>query len=298
MSDTGSPWAIIVHGGARTIAPAAASAHRAGCLLAVRSGMERLLGGGSALDAVEAAVRVLETDATFNAGYGAVLNAEGEVELDAAIMDGDDLAIGAVAAAQGLSHPVSVARKLLGETPTLLSGVGARRFAERTGGEVCRPAAMIASRERQAVQVGNDTVGCVALDLSGRAAVGVSTGGLTGKMPGRIGDSPIPGCGFYADSKIGGVCFSGDGESVSRTLLSARVTFTMDDLGPQRALTAALTSLHRVGGEAGGIALDRHGRFGCAHNSQEFAVGLASSMHAPMTAVRQGELREITSHEH
>ena len=290
-------WAIMVHGGARSIPAAAAEANRAGCLAAAAAGQAVLERGGSALDAVEAAVRVLESDPTFNAGYGSVLNADGEVETDASIMDGATLAIGAVGAVQGVRHPVSVARLLLPETPTLLVGEGAARFAREHGAELCRPEEMIAPSAREAAGVGADTVGCVALDAGGSLAAGLSTGGLTGKMPGRIGDSALPGCGFYADDQAGAVAWSGDGERISRTLLSSRVIWALGDRGPQAAAGTALQALARVGGEAGAIVLDPRGRFGCAHNSEHFAVALASETTPARAAIHQDELQELTSHD-
>ena len=141
-----------------------------------------------------------------------------------------------------------------------------------------------------------DTVGCVALDSGGRMAVGLSTGGLDGKMPGRVGDTPLPGCGFYVDDEAGGVALSGDGDNIARTLLAARVMTELRNSSAQAAAEKALTCLSRVGGEAGAIVLDRNGRFGCAHNSEHFAVALASSTLRPRAAIDQDELREIMTH--
>jgi beta-aspartyl-peptidase (threonine type) len=119
-------------------------------------------------------------------------------------------------------------------------------------------------------------VGCVALDVDGRVAVAVSTGGLSGARPGRIGDTPLPGCGFYADSSVGGVAATGEGESISRTLLSARAVLAMEaGAAPQAAVEAALRQLARVGGEAGLIAVDRSGRLGWSHSGDQFAIGWA-----------------------
>jgi beta-aspartyl-peptidase (threonine type) len=245
------------------------------------------------VDAVEAAIRILESDSTFNAGYGSDLNADGEVEMDAALMGGSNLAIGAVAAIQGVRHPISVARQMLGEPPTLLVGEGARRFAAAQGVELCEPEALIPARPDGPVEKthDHDTVGCVALDSSGRIAAGTSTGGLDETLPGRVGDSPLPGCGFYADEQVGGVAFSGDGECIARTLLAARVMQALEGgQPPQAAAEASLTHLARVGGEAGGIVLDRLGRVGWAHNSSHFAVAwVTDSMGAPLVRLRQDE---------
>ncbi len=286
-------WALVVHGGAKEIAPEREEANRRGCLEALAAGRAILEQGGSAVDAVEAAIRILESDSTFNAGYGSDLNADGEVEMDAALMGGSNLAIGAVAAIQGVRHPISVARQMLGEPPTLLVGEGARRFAAAQGVELCEPEALIPARPDGPVEKthDHDTVGCVALDSSGRIAAGTSTGGLDETLPGRVGDSPLPGCGFYADEQVGGVAFSGDGECIARTLLAARVMQALEGgQPPQAAAEASLTHLARVGGEAGGIVLDRVGRVGWAHNSSHFAVAwVTDSMGAPLVRLRQDE---------
>jgi L-asparaginase / beta-aspartyl-peptidase len=286
-------WAIAVHGGAKEIAPEREDANRHGCLAALAAGRVILEQGRSAVDAVEAAIQALESDPTFNAGYGSDLNADGVVEMDAALMDGSNLAIGAVAAIQGVRHPISAARRMLGEPPTLLVGEGARRFAAAQGIELCEPGELIPARpkgsERKAYD--HDTVGCVALDQSGRIAAGTSTGGLDGTLPGRVGDSPLPGCGFYADNAAGGVAFSGDGESIARVLLAACVMQALEGgQPPQTAVEASLTQLERVGGEAGGIVLDHLGRVGWAHNSSHFAVAwVTDSMGAPSVRLRQDE---------
>ena len=286
-------WAIVVHGGAKDIVAEQEDANRRGCLEAVSVGQAILARGGSAVDAVEAAIRVLESDPTFNAGYGSDLNAAGEVEMDAALMDGSSLAIGAVAAIQGVRHPISVARRMLGEPPTLLVGEGARRFAAAHGAELCDSGELIVPPQDGSAQGRHehDTVGCVALDSSGRIAAGTSTGGLDGTHPGRVGDSPLPGCGFYADDQVGGVAFSGDGECIARVLLAARVMQALErDQAPQCAAKASLLHLDRVGGEAGGIVLDRQGRVGWAHNSSHFAVAwMAGAMAAPSVRLRQDE---------
>ncbi|WP_262270440.1 isoaspartyl peptidase/L-asparaginase family protein [Microvirga yunnanensis] len=286
-------WAIVVHGGAKEIVPEQEDANRRGCLEAISAGQAILAQGGSAVDAVEAAIQVLESDPAFNAGYGSDLNAAGEVEMDAALMDGSNLAIGAVAAIQGVRHPISVARRMLGEPPTLLVGEGARRFAAAHGAELCDPGELISPRQDGSAERPHehDTVGCVALDSSGRIAAGTSTGGLDGTHPGRVGDSPLPGCGFYADDQVGGVAFSGDGECIARVLLAARVMQALErNQAPQAAADTSLAHLERVGGEAGAIVLDRLGRVGWAHNSSHFAVAWVTDvMAAPSVRLRQDE---------
>ena len=272
-------WSVAVHGGAKPIGPDREAANRHGCDAAVAAARRVLERDGTAIEAVEAAIGVLESDPAFNAGFGSVLNEAGAVEMDAAIMDGATLDIGAVAAVEGVRHPVSVAGLMLREPPTLLVGPGARRFAAEHGAETCEPRDMI-SQEQSAskAQSGHDTVGCVALDSAGNFAAGTSTGGLSGTVPGRVGDSPLPGCGFYADNAAGAVALSGDGENIARLMLGARVIQGLEaGEDPARTVERALAGLARIGGEAGGIALDRHGRLGWAHNSSHFAVGWASS---------------------
>ncbi|WP_110885715.1 isoaspartyl peptidase/L-asparaginase family protein [Deinococcus yavapaiensis] len=276
-------WGIILHGGAGNIADEWKDRAREGCLAALEAGRTILLSGGSALDAAEAAVRALEDDDAFNAGYGSVLNTDGDAEMDAAVMDGETLNIGAVGAVMGVRHPVSVARLMLTERPTLLVAGGARRFAEAKGAELCDPAEMVAPRrkesfERDVQANAHDTVGCVALDMNGHVAVATSTGGLSGKMPGRVGDAPLPGCGFLADDQIGGLAFSGHGEFISRTALAARLLTNIPVMGPQRACDEATKYMtSRVGGEVGGIVLDKSGRVGWSHESRDFAVAFATS---------------------
>ncbi len=264
-------WSLIVHGGARTIAAEMAERNRAGCLAAVQIGASILRSRGSALDAAEQAVRALEDDMTFNAGSGSVPTIAGDVEMDAAIMDGSTLDVGAVAALQRVRHPVSVARMLLSEKTLFLVGEGAQAFARQRGvAEFEVPAST--DTEPQ-----HDTVGCVAFDQAGRIAAATSTGGLSRQWPGRVGDAPIPGCGFYADSGIGGVAISGDGESIMRVLLAARVMDNVRSALPVDAAEAALPLLDKVSGEAGIVVLDSNGRLGFAHNSDHFALAVAAS---------------------
>jgi beta-aspartyl-peptidase (threonine type) len=288
-----SPWRLILHGGAGKPAPARAKAARDGILAAAATGRSVLDGGGSALDAVEQTIRALEDDPAFNAGFGSVLNADGEVEMDAAIMDGATLDFGGVAAVKGLRHPISVARALLKEKPILLAAEGARRFAERIGAETCAPEAMIAPRRR--AHPGVDTVGCVAIDGEGRIAAGTSTGGIAGKAPGRIGDSPLPGSGLYADVR-GGVSLSGKGEKIARVLVAAEVMHALDGSPAQAAAEYGMTRLASIGGDGGCIVLDRQGRFGCAHNSGQFAVGLAApGLDQPLAFLHRSEMGGLLS---
>jgi beta-aspartyl-peptidase (threonine type) len=161
------------------------------------------------------------------------------------------------------------------------------------GAQLCDPAQMIAPKWRAGARgEGRDTVGCVARDLMHDLAAGTSTGGLTGKLAGRVGDSPLPGCGFYAENGTGAAAFSGEGETISRTLVAGRTLRLMPDLGPQAALEQALARIVPIGGDGGGIAIDAEGRIGWAHNSAQFAVGYAAAELPPRAYVHKDEERD------
>jgi L-asparaginase / beta-aspartyl-peptidase len=285
-------WAIIVHGGAKTIKTALHQRNRDGCLAAANAGAALLREGEGALAAAQAAVRVLEDDPLFNAGFGSVLNSESEVEMDAAIMNGADLGVGAVAGVRRIRNPVTLAATVLPSKEVLLAGEGAERFAVTHGIALCDAREMIAP-ERLASEYtkAHDTVGCVALDIHRHIAAATSTGGLPHKHPGRIGDSPIPGSGLYADDRLGGVAFSGDGESILRTMLAAHVMQALIASPADVAAQKSMTQLHRVGGEAGAIVIDAAGRFGIAHNSDHFALAVhRSSWSEGKGAIHRNEL--------
>ncbi|AUB36215.1 iaaA, beta-aspartyl-peptidase [Nostoc flagelliforme CCNUN1] len=269
---------IIVHGGAKTITDDKVAANNAGCTAAVEAGWAVLISGGSAAEAVEAAIRVLETDQTFNAGLGSTLNSDGEVELDAAIMEGS-LSWGAVAAVQGIRHPISLARKVMDDKPRLLVARGAERFAVDCGAEMCKKENLVADeqwqewKEDQKVIDRPNTVGCVALDASGILAAGTSTGGTTKQQQGRVGDTALVGCGLYADNKFGGCSTTGDGESIIPVVLAkTAIDFLSGDRHPDEAAQMAIDALvSKVKGEAGCILIDRQGRVGWAYNSSHMA---------------------------
>jgi beta-aspartyl-peptidase (threonine type) len=269
---------IIVHGGAKTITDDKVAANNAGCTAAVEAGWAVLISGGSAAEAVEAAIRVLEADQTFNASLGATLNSDGEVELDAAIMEGS-LGWGAIAAVQGIRHPISVARKVMDDKPRLLVARGAERFAADCGAEMCKKDDLIADeqwqewKEDQEVVDRPNTVGCVALDASGILAAGTSTGGTTKQQQGRVGDTALVGSGLYADNKIGGCSTTGDGESIIPVVLAkTAIDFLSGDRHPDEAAQMAIDTLvSKVKGEAGCILIDRQGRVGWAYNSSHMA---------------------------
>ncbi|MBV8687516.1 MAG: isoaspartyl peptidase/L-asparaginase [Alphaproteobacteria bacterium] len=272
-------WALIVHGGAKAIEPGEEEANRRGVLQALAAGRAVLEGGGAAVDAVEAAIRVMEDLPVFNAGRGSALNEAGGVEMCAGLMDGRDLSVGAVGAIRNVRHPIAVAKRLLGEKEILLVGEGATLFAKENGAEMVAGEALVTEARKAALEAMHDTVGAVAMDRGGNLAAGTSTGGLAGAKVGRIGDSPLPGNGLYADNHVGGVSFSGDGETIARLALAARVMAGMAEQGPEAAIRDAVERLPGTGGagaDGGAIAIDRTGRIGWAHNSPAFAVAYAN----------------------
>lgn len=276
-------WALIVHGGAKQMEPGEEGDNRSGILEAVRAGIGVLEQGGNAVDSVEAAIRVLEDLPVFNAGRGSALNEAGEIEMCSGLMDGRNLAVGAVGAIRNVRHPVSVAKRLLPEKEIFLVGEGALLFAKKEGLETVPSEALMTGTRRDALEHLHDTVGAVAMDKGGNLAAGTSTGGLTGAKVGRVGDSPLPGNGLYADNHIGAVSFSGDGESITRVALAAQVMASIAELGPQDAVRKAVEQLPGVGGasaDGGGIAIAKDGRMGWAHNSPSFVVAYADS-HSP-----------------
>lgn len=279
-------WTLVVHGGARSIPRPDRARFAAGCAEAARVGGDILARGGRAIDAVETAVRVLEDLPDFNAGTGSVRNVAGIVEMDAAVMDGETLAIGGVGAIRDVRHPISVARAMLDQTPILLVGDGARQFATHIGAEPANAGSVTTAR-------GCDTVGCIARDQFGHIAAAGSTGGLEGKMVGRVGDTSLPGCGLYADDRAGAAALSGEGESIARSMLAAHILFALPGSGPLTAAQMAIARLGRIGGEAGAIVLDPDGGFAIAHNSEQFSVAVAANwLDAPRAGTHADDLKE------
>ena len=231
---------IAVHGGAWDIPAGEAAAHKKGVLKALQTGWEILSKGGKSADAVEQAIRIMEDDETFDAGRGSFLNLAGNVELDASMMEGKTLRAGAVAAVQNIRNPISASRKIMDEGDlVLLVGMGATRFAREHRVQTCEQDYLITARELERWREGLgdssrrtsrgrqrtslDTVGAVALDKAGNLVSGTSTGGTPNKFPGRIGDSPLIGCGTYADNAVGAVSATGWGESMIRIVMAKTV---------------------------------------------------------------------------
>jgi len=267
--------AIIVHGGAGRIRAEELPQRLDGCKDAVLAGWKTIQQGGSALDAVEAAVVALEDNPLFNAGTGSTLNSLGQVEMDAAIMEGETLRAGAVAAVQGIRNPIKLARRVMEDGRHLLyAGEGALLFARQIGFPECSPESLIIDSERKRWQEKHGTVGCVALDATGKIAAATSTGGIFNKLPGRVGDSPLIGCGTYANDR-GAVSCTGQGEAIVRVVMAkTALDLLKDEAGPQAAANQAVALLaQEIGGTAGLIMIDRQGRIGYARNTERMPVG-------------------------
>ncbi len=268
--------ALIVHGGAGAVPVAERPLRQAAVDRALAVGWA-LIGHG-ALAAAVAAVRRLEDEPLLNAGIGACLNLEGEVELDAGVMEGAELRAGGVAAVRNVRHPVDLAVEVMREgRHVLLSGEGASRFAQVHGVEMCDPSIFIIDRERQQHGEDADTVGAVARDADGRLAVAVSTGGVYNKWPGRIGDSPIPGAGFFADDRFGAVCGTGQGEAFMRLalcrLMVVELQHGMDPAAVARGAVELLgTAMKSVGGV---IVMGREGSPQAAFNTAAMPFAIA-----------------------
>lgn len=266
--------AVIVHGGAGPIRDESLPQRLDGCKAAALVAWEILAQNGSALDAAEAAVVVLEDNPLFNAGTGSTLNLHGNVEMDAGIMDGDSLRAGAVAAVEGIKNPIKLARRVLEDgRHVMLAGEGALMFARETGFPECSPESLIVEHERKRWTEKHGTVGCVVLDSKGKIAVATSTGGVFNKLPGRIGDSPLPGCGTYADDR-GGVSCTGLGEAIIRVVLGkTAVDFLSEGVEPNTAARKSLGLLEaKTGAQAGLIMIDCQGRIGYARNTTHMPV--------------------------
>ena len=274
---------ILVHGGAGDDFDDRLAEFRQGVAAAAQAGWAVLANGGSALSAVEAAVRTLEDDPTFDAGIGSFLNQAGEVEMDAIIMDGATLSSGAVACIQRVRNPVSVARLVMERTShSLFVGAGAEALA-RSFGVPEYPAELLVAQSSThllrpehrnlpaslAFHPRQDTVGAVALDGRGNLAAATSTGGMAGKLPGRVGDSPIVGCGAYADNFLGAVSCTGHGEDIMKVVLGkAACDLLGSGLHPQTVAEMMVQYLEqRTGGPCGLVLLDPQGRVGSAYNT-------------------------------
>jgi len=307
---------LIVHGGAWNIPDETVDACKSGCHRALAAGWSILAHGGSALDAIEAATMVLEDDSVFDAGYGSHLTLDGHVECDAIVMNGATLRAGAAATLHRVKNPIQLARKILENCPhMMLVAEGAERFAKQHGMKLCKPEELVSKAEREAwMKCKSDkhaaehhrgheqgTVGAVALDANGCLFAATSTGGTCCKLPGRVGDSPLIGCGCYADSEAGGVSCTGYGEAIMKVVLAKstvdllRGPVTCLDTRPNiscggsTADLAAREAIHlfakRTHATGGLILLDRHGNPGFAFNTARMAYGFVAPDGSFLTAV-------------
>jgi L-asparaginase / beta-aspartyl-peptidase len=320
---------LIVHGGAWDIPDDAVDSCKSGCHRALTSAWSILASGGSALDAVESAIIVLEDDPVFDAGYGSHLNLDGKVECDAIVMDGATLKAGAAAGLQRIKNPVKLARKILEHSPhMMLVADGAERFAKENGLDLCKPEELVSEAEWEAfLHCSKDehaaehhrgyeqgTVGAVAIDQSGRLFAATSTGGTCCKHPGRVGDSPLVGCGCYADLELGGVSCTGYGEAIMKVVLAKSAADLLvsppvraglvypDPVGAPPAPTTATSSIdsslamlaarsaidllaRRTRATGGLILLDRDGNPGFAFNTPRMAYGYVAPDGTFVTAV-------------
>ncbi|MFL6528097.1 MAG: isoaspartyl peptidase/L-asparaginase family protein [Chthoniobacterales bacterium] len=317
MQTNGTKPALVIHGGAGTIdrskmTPEKEKAHREGLENALRIGWDILQRGGSALDATETAVRSLEDNPLFNAGRGAVFTSAGTNEMDASTMEGKTMRAGAVANVQHVKNPILLARKLLDKAerppgsdprsgPVLMVGEGAEAFAKQNGIELVdakyfftqeRWDSLQRVKQKEQTEGGHGetrhvisdydrhgTVGAVALDRDGNLAASTSTGGMTNKTPGRLGDSPIIGAGTYAKNATCAVSCTGDGEYFIRAAVANTVSDLIEFRGMslQQAAEEALKRAHDLGGEGGLIAIDKNGNHALPFNSSGMYRGYIDS---------------------
>ena len=303
---------MIIHGGAWNIPDEAVEDCRAGIRAALDAGWKILDAGGAAVDAVETAIVSLEEDSTFDAGIGSHLNREGRVQLDAILMDGATLKAGAVAAVERVRNPIRLARLVMEKSEhMMLVAEGAEKFAAENGLALVAPGDLVLDRERVAWRrcledshasenhVGHEsgTVGAVALDSQGRLFAGTSTGGTCCKFPGRVGDSPLIGCGCYADSEAGGISSTGHGEGIMKIVMAKMAADLLDSKPNSRraprgksrepasthsharfVADACVRKLaHRAHTTGGLILLDRDGNPAAAFNTTRMAYGFVES---------------------
>jgi beta-aspartyl-peptidase (threonine type) len=283
-STTTNGWGILTHGGAGRVSERRREAREAGCRQAAKRAAELLAIGDSALDAVQLAVEVMEDNPRFNAGRGGALTSEGRLEFDAAIMEGAELRAGAVCSLPAFDHPIAVARAVLAEGGHVMyAGRGARRFAERAGFQRAEEDAMTTSAARRRLEKARasgkaenwagGTVGAVAIDAAGNLAAATSTGGMVGKKPGRVGDSPLLGVGTYADNDAGAVSATGQGEAIMRLALGSRTLAFLRIAGdPEAAACRAIELMQRrVGGTGGLILMAPGGQMALARSTPTMA---------------------------
>ncbi|XP_053694286.1 probable isoaspartyl peptidase/L-asparaginase GA20639 [Sabethes cyaneus] len=291
---------ILVHGGAGDIPDERVDGKLVGVKLAAKTGFNTLRKTGSVLDAVEEAVRSMELDPYFNAGYGSVLTTNATVEMEASIMNGVNLRSGCATLVKDIMHPITLARRVMNTPHNFLAGDGIMELAEREKFEILLPGQLITDYAREALEewkedlkagkghfarteIGSqnkykrtetETVGAVAIDCQGNIAVATSTGGITGKLPGRVGDTPLIGAGTYADNLVGGVSTTGHGETIIKYCLAhailKRIDFLKEDA--QVATENACEAMtERLIGKGGAITIDYKGQVGVSFTSDRMA---------------------------
>lgn len=288
---------IIVHGGAGTWPDEHNSPKAQSLREAAQTGWQILQAGGSALDAVEKAVNILEDFPLFDAGIGSYLNQLGEVEMDALIVDGSKHDFGAVAGVKHVRYPISLARKVMSETRhCFVVGSGADALALQFGFPKMSNLFFVTQDEfsrfhnqEHAEPMG--TVGAVAIDAQGHIAAATSTGGVPDKMPGRVGDTPLFGAGGYADNRWGGASATGVGENIMRVLLSKQAVDLMaHGKSAQEAADAAIEYINSYyeDSQAGLILVDQHGNVGAAHSTEKIAIAWIDADGQPRTQMHGG----------
>jgi beta-aspartyl-peptidase (threonine type) len=276
---------------------------------AAAAGFKAMEAGGSALDAVEAAVRSMEDDPAFDAGRGSVLTEDGLIEMDSVIVDGKDLSFGAVASVNNIQNAVSLARKVMENTDhCMLVGAGATKFARDQGVPVLPTEALVTEEARELHekfkkyskatdslfnnQEAHDTVGAVAIDADGNIAAATSTGGIPMKMAGRVGDSPLIGCGASADNLLGGASTTGHGESIMKVQLAAQVLRNANDCSGAEAVQAGLDLMRkRTGGCGGVILIDRAGEPAFGFSTKKMPWAIERSGQEPACGIMPGDDR-------
>jgi beta-aspartyl-peptidase (threonine type) len=303
-------WALAIHGGAGVIergslTPDQERAYRAAMSTALEAGAGVLRRGGSSLDAVEAAIRVLEDDALFNAGRGAVFTADGRNELDASIMDGRTRMAGAVAGITRTRNPISLARAVMEESPhVMLAREGADQFSVEQGLDQVDPSYFRTERRWQQLldwrrenaeaadpTLSRGTVGAIAFDMNGHLAAGTSTGGMTGKRWGRIGDSPVIGAGTYAVDGNCAVSATGSGEFFIRAGAARQFCdrIAWQRASAEAAAEATIADIGSIGGDGGLIAMDGSGHIAFAMNTSGMYRAWVTSSEPAGTAIYSSE---------
>jgi beta-aspartyl-peptidase (threonine type) len=281
-------YTIVIHGGAGFISPEISQevkkAYLSSLKVALKLGKQILSEGGTSLDAVEQVVRFFENDSLFNAGKGAVFTSKGGHELDASIMNGSDLSTGAVAGVKIIKNPISLARLVMEKTPhVLFAGEGADSLGKRFGVGIVENNYFYIHKRYQQWKLKQQedikgTVGCVAIDFYGNIAAGTSTGGLTGKWPGRVGDSPIINAGTYADNNTCGVSGTGQGELFIRHTVAYNISALMKYKNYSLEEAAKEIVFNVLPEGSGGIiALDKKGNYALTFNTASMLRGVANS---------------------